>query len=82
VRLVQEDMAELTGLPMATYRRVERGELTNPPIRYLVNCWHVLRTRQPDLALADLLEPDWMGWTVFSRTAQSPPSAVRLAAEL
>ena len=55
--LSQRDMAEATGLSEATYSRLERGQFTNPPLRYLVNCSIVLQ-----LPLEELLEPVWLKW--------------------
>jgi transcriptional regulator with XRE-family HTH domain len=60
----QEEMAERTGIPLRTYQRLESGELTNPPIRYLVNCALALT-----LELDEVCEPEWLEWLP---TAQAP----------
>lgn len=36
-RFTQKQMAQLTGMSVTTYRRLERAELENPPLRHLVN---------------------------------------------
>lgn len=56
----QERMAELTGIPLRTYQRLEAGKITNPPIRYLVNCALVL-----EVELEQVCEPEWLSWTDF-----------------
>lgn len=38
----QAEVARLTGIPIATYRRLERGEVANPRIGWLANCGYVL----------------------------------------
>jgi hypothetical protein len=38
VKYRQSDMSRLTGIPLATYRKLERGEQPNPPLRHVVNC--------------------------------------------
>ena len=66
--LSQLEMAKLTGLALNTYIRLERGEIANPPIRYLVNCAFVL-----GVDLDAVLEREWTRWTAFSDTARRPP---------
>jgi hypothetical protein len=66
-------MAALTGMSVMTYRRLERAELDNPPLRHLVNCMLVLRARLPDVRLVDVLEPEWLQWLVLSDDAREPP---------
>jgi DNA-binding XRE family transcriptional regulator len=56
----QERMAELTGIPLRTYQRLEVGKIMNPPIRYLVNCALVL-----EVDLESVCEPEWLRWTDF-----------------
>lgn len=69
----QKQMAELTGMSVMTYRRLERAELQNPPLRHLVNCMLVLRTRLPEIRLVDLLEPEWLQWLPLSHDATTAP---------
>jgi hypothetical protein len=54
-------MSRLTGIASQTYWRLERGQLKNPPIRYLVNCAVVL-----DCGLEDVCEKEWLAWTPFA----------------
>lgn len=58
--ITQERLAEVTGIPLATYRRLERGQLDNPPIRYLSNIALAL-----DVDLEEICEDEWLWWTVF-----------------
>jgi DNA-binding XRE family transcriptional regulator len=69
----QQWMSEKTGIPLRTYRRLENGELTNPPIRYLVNCALVL-----DMPLEDICEPDWLRWSSFLGNAKKPSRGLRI----
>jgi len=70
----QKEMAALTGMSLMTYRRLERAELDNPPLRHLVNCLWVLRARLPETRLADVLEREWLEWFVLDDAAPEPPS--------
>lgn len=60
LRETQASMSEKTGIPLRTYRRLENGEMENPPITYLVNCAIVLG--QP---LEAICEQEWLSWTPF-----------------
>jgi DNA-binding XRE family transcriptional regulator len=62
--VTQEEMAAAVGLSLATYRRLENGELPNPPLRYLTNCALAL-----DVELTALLEDEWLQWTAFKPRA-------------
>jgi hypothetical protein len=55
-----EQMAPNTGVTLATYRRLERGQNRAPNLRYLANCALVLRVE-----LDDLIEDEWREWWVF-----------------
>jgi transcriptional regulator with XRE-family HTH domain len=72
-RLTQKQMAQLTGMSVMTYRRLERAELENPPLRHLVNCMLVLRSRLPHIRLSDVFEPQWLEWLPLSADAPAPP---------
>jgi transcriptional regulator with XRE-family HTH domain len=65
----QKALAEVTGLSIATYRRLERGEIKNPPLRYLVNCALAL-----GVELDDVIDEEWKAWYVISRQAERPPA--------
>lgn len=73
----QAFMSEHTGIPLRTYRRLENGELTNPPIRYLVNCAIVL-----NVALESVCEEDWLRWTNFSHQASGPKRRLKIQGRL
>jgi DNA-binding XRE family transcriptional regulator len=68
-QLTQREMAEQTGIKLDTYRRVERGEIDNPPLRHLVNCALVL-----GVPLGQLIEDAWLTWAVLDATVPRPPS--------
>jgi transcriptional regulator with XRE-family HTH domain len=55
--LRQDELAAAVGLSVATLRRLERGELDNPPLRYLQNLAIAL-----DVELDRLIEPAWRQW--------------------
>jgi transcriptional regulator with XRE-family HTH domain len=66
--LTQEELAEAIGIPIASYRRIERGEQLNPPIRCLVNAAIAL-----GCDLEDLID-DWMRrWYHFNGRREPPP---------
>jgi transcriptional regulator with XRE-family HTH domain len=52
--LTQRDLIEATGIARSTYWRLERGRLTNPPLRYLTNCALVL-----GVPVEELIEDEW-----------------------
>ena len=66
--LSQQKVSDLTGIPLRTIQRLERGNIDNPPIRYLVNLAEVFECR-----LVDVCEDEWIEWTVFDATAPEPP---------
>jgi hypothetical protein len=57
-------MAERSGVKLGSYRRLERGELANPPVRWIVNCAIIL-----DVSWQDLWEPAWNEWLDLGRSA-------------
>jgi transcriptional regulator with XRE-family HTH domain len=65
--LSQKEMSMMTGIPMATYRRLERGQITSPPIGYLVNCSTIL-----EWPWWELIEEEWVEWHPM-RDAPYPP---------
>lgn len=65
--VTQARLAEVTGLSIATIRRLDRGELNEPPVTYLINCARAL-----EVALDDLLEDRW-NWTVYDASAAAKP---------
>lgn len=67
-RLTQDQMAWVTGIPIATYKRLERGELRNPGVRYLINCATVLGCE-----LDELVEEEWLEFAIFLAGGPSEP---------
>jgi transcriptional regulator with XRE-family HTH domain len=80
----QHEMSEWTGIPMATYRRLERGKIPNPHIGHLANCAIVL-ARAPggagrpgggEWTLEDLIEDEWRQWRALSDGVSVPPETL------
>lgn len=71
--LSQEDMARLTGIPLRTYLRIERGEATNPGIRYLTNIAIVLGLDPHDDGIKTVARYEWLEWHPFKGGPQEPP---------
>jgi transcriptional regulator with XRE-family HTH domain len=53
----QEELAKAVGTSLNTVRRLEAGQVSNPPLRVLVNCALAL-----GVELVDVAEPEWMEW--------------------
>src|SRR3569623_2752912 len=68
MRRSQKKVSDLSGIPVRTIQRLERGDMDNPPIRYLVNLAEVY-----DCSLEDVCEESWIEWTVFDASAPEPP---------
>jgi transcriptional regulator with XRE-family HTH domain len=64
----QEELAAVTGISIATYRRLERGEITNPGVAYLSNCAQAL-----GVELDDVIEESLRTWNALSPQAARPP---------
>lgn len=67
----RESVAAAAGLSVSTYRRLEIGETTNPPIRYLVNLAMVF-----DCTVAEIIEDEHVTWLPTDLAAE-PPSEPR-----
>lgn len=64
-------MARCTGLSLSTYQRLEKGQMNNPPLRYLANCALAL-----DVKLEDLIEDQWREWLPLDvASAAEPPKS-------
>jgi transcriptional regulator with XRE-family HTH domain len=68
--LTQEELAEAIGISLPTYRRLERKDMDNPGIRYLVNAALAL-----GVELDLLIEDEWREWMVFDDKRPAPPLA-------
>lgn len=55
--VTQDELAEAIGVSPATYRRLERGQADNPPLRYLINAALAL-----GVPVDDLIEDEWRTW--------------------
>ena len=68
----QVELAQATGISIATLRRLERGNIPNPPLRYLTNCAIVL-----GVEVEELIEDAWREWLPLARTeAPEVPQAL------
>ena len=65
--ITQRRLAEAIGMPLATYRRLERDQVPDPSVRDLANC---ALARGVDLT--DLLKPGWLAWRPHAQGAQAP----------
>jgi transcriptional regulator with XRE-family HTH domain len=64
----QTELAEASGLSIATLRRLERGTIANPPLRYLANCAIVLGVK-----VEELIEDEWREWIPLAQ--REPPAS-------
>lgn len=55
--LAQAEIAEAIGVSLPTYQRLERGNMENPPLRYLQNLALLYGVR-----LEAVLEDGWREW--------------------
>jgi len=69
----QHELARATGIAIASYRRLERGEVENAPLWWYVNCAIAL-----NLPLEDVLDDELVKWRA-ARQATSPPDQTFLA---
>lgn len=65
----QAHLAEVTGISERNLSRLENGEMSNPPLRYLVNC--ALALGLDDWRV--LVEPAWETWAPDLRADKSRP---------
>jgi transcriptional regulator with XRE-family HTH domain len=65
--MTQAKVAKLAGIPIATYRRLERGKITNPRVGWINNCAFVL---QIDPAV---LLRDYADWVALPGGPKRPP---------
>lgn len=66
--MTQAQLAQVMGVSLETLRRLERGRVDNPPLRYLVNAAIVL-----GVELDDLIEEEWRAWMPLTPGAAAPP---------
>jgi transcriptional regulator with XRE-family HTH domain len=67
--MTQEELAEAAGVPVASYRRMERGEVTAVNLAHLSNCAWVLGVDH-----TDLIDPDWLAWRAPDAGPDEPPA--------
>jgi transcriptional regulator with XRE-family HTH domain len=71
--VTQADMAAAVGIALPTYRRLKRGRMPSPPLRYLTNCAVAL-----GVDLEELIEDEWREWHTFdAHRAAAPPDPER-----
>jgi hypothetical protein len=66
--LTQKETAWAIGIPIASYIRLERGQIQNPPLGWLVNAAFVL-----ECPLDDLLDEQMTDWYRFDQPEPPPP---------
>jgi transcriptional regulator with XRE-family HTH domain len=66
--VTQEELAEAVGISVPTYRLLERGQMPNPKLAYLVNCAIAL-----DVELDAIIEDEWLQWQSLNQQASEPP---------
>lgn len=67
--VTQEELADAIGISEPTYRRLERGLMTSPPLGYLVNAALAL-----GVELDDLIEDVWREWHELRPDRTEPPA--------
>jgi transcriptional regulator with XRE-family HTH domain len=67
--VTQEELADAIGISEPTYRRLERGQMTSPPLGYLVNAALAL-----GVELDDLIEDAWREWHELRADRPAPPA--------
>jgi len=71
----QADLAAITGISVRNLSRLENGEMSNPPLRYIVNCARAL-----GVPWQQLVEAEWEEWEPnLRRRADLPPLPERRA---
>jgi transcriptional regulator with XRE-family HTH domain len=70
----QRELGKVTGISQRTLSRLENGDVTNPPLRYLVNCAKAL-----GVSWQELVEPEWEEWEPRLRGEKFPPLPERRA---
>jgi transcriptional regulator with XRE-family HTH domain len=58
--ITQTELAEASGVGLRAIQEIERGDIRNPRIRYLINIAMAL-----GLDLDDVCEEEWLSWTTF-----------------
>lgn len=66
--LTQAQLAGSVGIPIASYRRLERDEMRDPGIRTLANLAIALH-----VDLENLIEDHWREWNAFDATGAAQP---------
>jgi transcriptional regulator with XRE-family HTH domain len=65
--ITQTELAEASGVGLRALQEIERGEIDNPRIRYLINIAMAL-----GLELQDVCEEEWLAWTEFPNGPTEP----------
>lgn len=66
--VTQEELADAIGVSEPTYRRLERGQMTSPPLGYLVNAAIAL-----GVELDAVVEERWREWHELRQDRGAPP---------
>lgn len=71
--ITQAELAQGSGVGLRALQEIERGDIRNPRVRYLINLAMTL-----GLDLEDICEDEWLSWTTFPG---GPPEPAMLAAK-
>ena len=66
--LSQRELAELTGIPLRSLERLDRGELDDLPFRWLINLSIALQTTP-----VEVIEDEWRAWKQNITPARPTP---------
>lgn len=72
--LTQMQVAYFAGIALSSYRRLERGQISNPPLRWLVNLQHVLVLED----VRELIEDEWLEFRQLRPGAPTRPPDPRI----
>jgi transcriptional regulator with XRE-family HTH domain len=67
--VTQEELADAIGISEPTLRRLERGQMSSPPLGYLVNAALAL-----GVGLDELVEDEWRAWHELRADRAGPPT--------
>jgi transcriptional regulator with XRE-family HTH domain len=64
----QHELARQTGMSLSSLKRLEHGEVANPPLWWFINCARAL-----NVELEEILDPKLLAWRPGPNAAAGPP---------
>jgi transcriptional regulator with XRE-family HTH domain len=64
----QHELARQTGISLSSLKRLEHGDVTNPPLWWFINCARAL-----NVELEEILDPELRAWRPGPHQAAAPP---------